>query len=124
MAQSKSEPAPIDRGPMRPVEFYILLALARGEQHGYAIMQRTEESSGGDVKLDAGTLYRAIKRLRDAGLLDEADRKPATDAHDQRRRYYRLTAAGQRAATNEARRLAHLVREAGAVHLLDDPAPA
>lgn len=107
--------------PMRPVEFYILLALAGGELHGYGIIQATERQSEGRVTLDPGTLYRALRRLRDAGLLEESGRREAGDLDARRRRYYTLTASGRACAAQEARRLAGLVRAAAETDLLDDP---
>lgn len=106
---------------MRPVEFYVLLALARGELHGYGIMQATAEQSGGATTLDPGTLYRAIARLQRDGLLQESERREADDLDARRRRYYALTEAGRQAAAAEARRLAGLVKAAAEHDLLDDP---
>lgn len=110
--------------PMRPVEFYVLLALAREDLHGYGIIRVTERQSGGKVVLDPGTLYRAIQRLRKAGLLQEAERREAGDLEDRRRRYYTLTAEGRELAAEEAERLAGLVRTAAETELLDDPGVA
>ena len=90
--------------PLRPVEFYILLALADGERHGYAIMQSVHERTGGATSLHAGTLYRALSRLVDADLIGELDELPE-GASDERRRYYRVTGLGRRVAAAEARRL-------------------
>jgi len=110
----------VSPSPMRPIEFYILLALARGELHGYGIMQATEQQSGGRVHLDAGTLYRAIQRLRGAGLLEEAERREAGDLGNERRRYYELTETGRSAAAAEAQRLHGLVRSALDSELIDE----
>lgn len=107
--------------PLRPVEFYILLALSEGETHGYGIVRATEQRSGGDVRLDTGTLYRALFRLRQTGLVAEADRRAAEDLGGRRRRYYRLTDAGRTVAKAEARRLAGLVRDATLAQLLSGP---
>jgi DNA-binding PadR family transcriptional regulator len=107
--------------PLRPVEFYILLALSEGETHGYGIVRATEERSGSDVRLDTGTLYRALFRLREAGLVEETDRRAADDLGGRRRRYYRLTPRGRTVAVAEARRLAGLVRDATLAKLLGDP---
>ena len=106
--------------PLRPVEFYILLALAEADAHGYGIIRATLERSGGQVRLDPGTLYRAIVRLLDAGLLAEADRRPAEDLADRRRRYYEITELGRRAAAAEAERMAGLVTDARISHLIGD----
>lgn len=94
---------------LRPVEFQVLLALADEERHGYAIMQETSQRTGGVLRLDPGTLYRALRRMRTAGLVAEAARRDG-GAGDERRRYYRITALGRRAARAEMRRLEELVR--------------
>ena len=91
--------------PLTPVVFEILLALGGGEQHGYAIMQDVAERTGGRIELHAGSLYRALSRLLDGGLIEELDDRPAADHDDQRRRYYRLTPLGAAAARAEAERL-------------------
>ena len=106
--------------PLNPSEFYILLALADRQRHGYGVMQEVAERSGGSVRLGPGTLYGAIKRLLAAGLVEESDERPDAEEDDQRRRcYYRLTGAGRRVASQEAERLAALVRVAVAKRLLD-----
>ncbi len=107
--------------PMRPVEFYILLALSEGDMHGYGIIQATLDRSGGEIRLDPGTLYRALVRLVDAALVEEADRRDAGDLAAKRRRYYAITEAGREAARAEAERMAALVRDARDVHLVRDP---
>lgn len=96
--------------PLTPSVFQILLALANGEMHGYAIMQQVVESSGGQVKLGPGTLYYSIQRMLDKGLIAGAEERPAPDADDERRIYYRITDEGRRVATAESRRLADLVK--------------
>lgn len=106
-----------DHLPLTPLAFEILLALAPGERHGYAIMQAVEERAGGSVSLHAGTLYRALARLVDAGLLEELDEAPEPDT-DARRRYYRLTGLGERVARAEATRLESQVGSARAYGLL------
>lgn len=88
--------------------FLILVALAGAERHGYAIMQEMEAETGGAVTLGPGTLYRSIKRLLEGGLIAESDRKPEPD-EDERRRYYRITEPGRRAALLEAERLETLL---------------
>ena len=90
--------------PLTPIAFDILLALLDGVAHGYAIMRAVEERSEGATSLHAGTLYRALSRLVDAGLIEELDEAPG-EGSDERRRYYRVTAEGRRAAAAEARRL-------------------
>jgi len=103
---------------LRPVEFQILLTLASEERHGYGIMQEAARLSDGAVDLEPGTLYRALHRLLKAGWIAESGRRPAADADDERRRYYRLTALGRRIAAGEAERLARLVAVARSNRLL------
>src|SRR5215471_9998969 len=99
------------RLPLRPVEFHILLSLAAGERHGYGIIQDIETRGETSVP-DVGTMYRALARLAEAGLIEEASRRAAPDAGDERRNYYRVTSLGMRAARAEARRLGSLVEAA------------
>ena len=91
--------------PLRPVDFILLLALVEEEQHGYGLAQHIAESTDGLVRLEPGNLYRVIKRLVDDGLIAPSGRRPAADRDDERRRYYKITAAGQRVAAMEAQRL-------------------
>jgi len=98
-------------GSLRPVEFHILLSLAAGERHGYGIIQDIQERGGAPV-LDVGIMYRALVRMVEAGLIQGAARRAAPDANDERRNYYRITEAGRRVATAEARRLEALTRAA------------
>lgn len=104
--------------PLRPVEFEILLALAAGERHGYAILQEIADRSDGAMQLETGTMYRALRRLVEAGLVRPAARKSARDAEDERRRYYAITALGARVAAAEADRMARLVATARSARLL------
>jgi DNA-binding PadR family transcriptional regulator len=101
-------------GSLRTNWFHILLCLADGEQHGYAIMQEVRERTNGKVRLWPATLYGSLRRLMDDGLIEESARRPAADVDDARRRYYRLTTAGRRALTDEIARLEELVRAARA----------
>jgi DNA-binding PadR family transcriptional regulator len=107
--------------PLTPAVFQILLALAGGERHGYAIMREVEASTQGQLRIGPGTLYRSIKQMLAQGLIVEADERPDPALDDERRRYYRLTDFGQRVAEAEARRLARLVAQARQRHLLDIP---
>jgi len=88
------------------IEFHVLVALVEGPRHGYGVMQDVDELTAGELRLGPGTLYSAIKRLQRAGLIEECE------ADAERRRCYRLTRKGKTAATDEARRLAVLLREA------------
>ena len=118
MAETRP-PTDIDRFlPLTPVAFEILLAVAQGERHGYGIMQDIEASTGGKMRLNPGTLYRAIGRLEDSGLIEEFAARPAPDLDDARRRYYAPTPLGLRVGEAEARRLAAQVEAARAKNLL------
>jgi DNA-binding PadR family transcriptional regulator len=97
--------------PLRPVEFHILLSLAAGERHGYGIIQDIQARGDAPVP-DVGTMYRALARMVEARLIESAARRAAADAGDERRNYYRITEAGRRVATAEARRLDALTRAA------------
>ncbi|MBZ0300146.1 MAG: PadR family transcriptional regulator [Anaerolineae bacterium] len=95
--------------PLTPAILHILLVLADGEKHGYAIMQQVADLTDGQMKLVPGTLYRSIKKMLDDGLIEETDERPDPALDDERRRYYRLTPFGERVAAAEVRRLSHLV---------------
>jgi DNA-binding PadR family transcriptional regulator len=114
--------------PLRPIEFEILLTLADGERHGYAIIQEVEARSDGEMRLETGTLYRALRRLVADGYAKPMARRPpgdADDAHDdERRRYYSITPAGRQVAAAEAARLARLVAAARSARLLTKPTKA
>jgi DNA-binding PadR family transcriptional regulator len=97
--------------PLRRVEFHILLSLTAGERHGYGII-RDIAARGETAVPDVGTMYRALARMVDAGLIEASTRRPAADAEDERRNYYRITNAGLRVARAEARRLETLMRAA------------
>jgi len=96
--------------PLTPAAFHILLVLADKERHGYGIMQEVGAQTDGQVRLGAGTLYGAIKRLLAGGLIAEAGEGTDPGLSDERRRYYRLTGSGLRVAQAEAQRLEQLVR--------------
>jgi DNA-binding PadR family transcriptional regulator len=98
---------------MSEAEFQILLALADRERHGYGIIKEVEERTDGEVRLGAGTLYGAIRRFVDQEWIVERDA-----GEDERRRVYRLTAKGRRAASEEAARLARLLAAARSKKLL------
>ena len=98
--------------PLTPVAFEILLALGDGERHGYAVMQEVERRTDGRTSLHPGTLYRALSRMVDTGLLEELEDRPA--GGDERRRYYALTSLGRRVAAAESERLASQLEAARA----------
>lgn len=98
--------------PLTPVMLQVLLSLGDGERHGYAITASIAARTAGRMQIQPGNLYRSLRTMLDAGLIDESDRRPAADLDDERRRYYRITAKGRRAAAAEIARLEDLVREA------------
>jgi DNA-binding PadR family transcriptional regulator len=95
--------------PLTPAVFYILLALAAGERHGYQIMKQVKQDSQSQVKMGTGTLYGSLKRMLADGLIVEAGDRPDPALDDERRRYYRLTEQGRRAFEAELRRYAEVV---------------
>jgi DNA-binding PadR family transcriptional regulator len=118
----RRSPASRTARPLTPAMFHILLALAGGERHGYAIMREVDALTGGAQRLGPGSLYGSIKRMLAEGLIEECGERPDPAADDERRRYYRLTDLGRRAAGTEARRLEVLVMVARGRRLLGQPA--
>jgi DNA-binding PadR family transcriptional regulator len=115
--------APESHLPLPAASFHILVALAEGERHGYAIMREVAEGSAGGVRLGPGTLYGSLKRLLGSGLISEGAERTDPAMGDERRRYYRITDLGLEVARAEARRLEGLVRSARRKKLLGlDPA--
>jgi DNA-binding PadR family transcriptional regulator len=108
MFADRSHPPPESLLPLRPAELLILTMLTAGERHGYGIRQDIFDHTGGAMQLEAGNLYRHIRRLEDDGMLEESGRRPSAD--DERRRYYRLTPFGRRVLAAEMLRLRALVR--------------
>ncbi len=100
--------------------FHVLLALASGNAHGYAMMGFVEQVTGGRVRLGPGTLYRTIARLVADGLVAEAEGHDPDAPHDARRRYYELTPRGRRAAAEEAALLYRLSDAAARAGLLTE----
>jgi DNA-binding PadR family transcriptional regulator len=110
MAKTGTEPQ--DLLPLTPAVFHVLLTLTDGERHGYAIMQEVAETTGGRICMGPGTLYGTIKRLLGARMIEESDERPDPELDDERRRYYRLTALGQRVVRAEASRYAEIAEVA------------
>jgi DNA-binding PadR family transcriptional regulator len=108
----------IIRAAMSPIWFQILLALADHDLHGVGIMHEVLERTGGAMRLWPAMLYRNLQKLVDEGLIAEI---PAPAAMPGRPRYFRITAAGKRAGTAEARRLAAFVDAARDKRLLKRP---
>jgi DNA-binding PadR family transcriptional regulator len=113
--------------PLPSAAFQILLALADEDRHGYGIMRQVAEQTGGRMRLGPGTLYSSIQALLEAEFIKEVgmredaklgDVRQQAKLNDERRRYYRLTSAGRKAACSEAERLAGILRVARAKKLL------
>ncbi|MGA8730171.1 MAG: helix-turn-helix transcriptional regulator [Terracidiphilus sp.] len=98
--------------PLPSTAFQIMLALADGDLHGYAIMREIEEQTGGRLRLGPGTLYGSIQALLEGALIEEVERSEDTEVHQERRRYYRLTAVGRKLARSEAEKMADILRVA------------
>ena len=96
--------------PLPDADLEILLALVDGEAHGYAMMRAVEQRSGGRMRLGPGTLYVALKRLLQAGLIEESKERRNPRYGHARRRYYRLSGFGSRVLSAELDRLSALVR--------------
>jgi DNA-binding PadR family transcriptional regulator len=98
--------------PLPTAVFHILVALADRDRHGYSIMQDVAARTDRKVRLSAGTLYSAIRRMLEQGLIEELRDSPDPASEDARRRYYRITRLGRRVALAEARRLRDMLSQA------------
>jgi DNA-binding PadR family transcriptional regulator len=90
--------------PLTPAVLHILLALSQGERHGYGIMKQVEADSHGKVTMGPGTLYGSMKRMMEAGLIRESDKRVDPEMDDERRIYYELTRSGRAALAAELKR--------------------
>jgi len=127
MTETKSSAAdkPVESFlPLTPAVFHILLTLADGEAHGYAVMQEVTRRSGGSVRLGPGTLYGAISRLLEDKIIVESEERPDPEMDDTRRRYYRLTKLGGRVLAAETERLSDLVKAARSTKAIRKLRPA
>lgn len=113
---------PSEAQSLRPIEFQILLVLADGDSHGYGIIREIEDHCRGQLVLEPGTLYRALRRLAGQGLVRESEARPAPETDDRRRRYFAITERGREAASAEAVRLDRLLRKARAGGLIPETA--
>ena len=104
--------------PLPAAAFQILMSLADDDLHGYEIMRRVEQQTDGRTRIGPGTLYSSIQALLDAGFITEVALRGEAGPNDERRRYYRLTTAGRKAARDEAERLADVLRVARAKKIL------
>jgi len=104
-----------------PAAFHIMLVLADGENHGYAIMREVAEQTQGSMRLGPGSLYGTIKRMLADGWIEESDERPDPRLDDERRRYYRLTGVGRKLVQAEVERMEQLVNFARKKRLLRTP---
>jgi DNA-binding PadR family transcriptional regulator len=104
--------------PLPTAVFHILVALADRDRHGYSIMQDVAARTNGKVRLSPGTLYSAVRRMLEQGLIEELRESPDPTSEDERRRYYRLTKLGRRAAVADARRVSEILDQARATGLI------
>jgi DNA-binding PadR family transcriptional regulator len=98
--------------PLSPLVFHILLSLSEGERHGYALKREVARRTGGAINPGPGVLYSTISKMVDMGVIEESDERPDPHLDDERRRYYRITMLGRRAARAEAIRMRELVEMA------------
>ena len=104
--------------PLPTAVFHSLVALADRARHGYSIMQDVSARTDSKVRLSAGTLYSAIRRMLEQGLIEELSNSPDPTSTDERRRYYRLRRFGRQVATAEVERLNSLLKQARATGLV------
>jgi DNA-binding PadR family transcriptional regulator len=116
MEPIKPAPRPESLLPLTSVVFEILVSLATEDRHGYSILSDVRERTG--EPLLPGSLYRAMARLLEGGLVEELDERPDAALDDERRRYYRLTPLGRDVARAEAARLERQLKNARAAQLL------
>jgi DNA-binding PadR family transcriptional regulator len=115
---------PHDYLPLTPPMFQVLVALADGEKHGYAIIKEVHRRTRGRIRLGAGTLYAVIKRFVLSGLILESEERPDPSLDDERRRYYRLSDKGRAVAVAEADRMTEALEQARPKLLARKPRPA
>ncbi len=104
--------------PLKPLTYEILLVLIDAERHGWDLVRELERRSGGARRIFPGNLYRALREMRLVGLIEESAVRPAPADDDDRRRYFRVTATGRRAARVESERMLRLLEEARALKVL------
>ena len=107
-----TQQGPLDLLPLPVAQLHILLALAAGDKHGYAIMSEVEVLTGGAVTMGPGTLYGTVKKMLKTALVEESDERPDPGLDDQRRRYYRITGLGRQVLNAEVDRMEQLTRTA------------
>jgi DNA-binding PadR family transcriptional regulator len=115
---TKSKRSPDTLLPLTAAMFEVLIALADGEKHGYAIIKEVARRTTGEVSLSAGTLYAIVRRFEQEGVIQESDERPDPALDDERRRYYKLTAFGREVAQAEARRMETALKMAHSKNLI------
>ena len=108
--------------PLKPQYYHILFVLLDGERHGYGMVKEIDRQTGGQVRLEAGNLYRSVRRLIKQGLIAESDRRPAAESDDERRRYYGISEFGRQVVTAETDRMRDVVAAADARLAVSDGA--
>jgi DNA-binding PadR family transcriptional regulator len=109
--------------PLTPGMFQVLIALADGDKHGYAIIKEVGRRTGGEITLSAGTLYTIVRRFEQEGVIAESHQRPEAALDDERRRYYKLTDFGRDLARAEARRMESALGMARAKNLIPKARP-
>lgn len=107
--------------PLKPADYMILFVLLDRELYGYRMVKEIAERSDGQIRLEAGNLYRSIRRMIKQELIDESDRRPAPESDDERRRYYAITDFGRRVVAADTARMRSLVAAVDASGMLSDP---
>jgi len=102
----------VDESNLSPNAVLILATLAEGYRHGYAIRRDVDSRTGGAVRLGVTTLYRLLRQLLQAGLVEESARRPSPQFDDERRRYFSITPAGRRALRTELQKLERVLAAA------------
>lgn len=121
---AKKRPSNIDPThflPLGPTDFQVLLVLARGPAHGYGIMKDVEESSGGRVRIELGSLYRLIARLLATGMIEETSHADHPPHAGKKRRTYQITQLGLAVARADAERMSDTLALARTEKLLAGP---
>ena len=116
MSRERHEAA--DFLPLHRDTFHILVALADHDRHGYAIMQDIAARTDGKIRISPSTLYTAMRRMLEDGLIEELEERPDPAHDDERRRYYQITSFGRKVAVAEARRLERMLADALATGLV------
>jgi DNA-binding PadR family transcriptional regulator len=114
----KDKRDPRESLPLTPTVLHVLLALADGDKHGYAIIKEVRRRTDGEVELGASSLYAVLKRLLADDVVSETDERPDPSLDDERRRYYRLTRFGHAVVIAELQRLESVIMQARAKQLV------